>query len=83
MTNKLKLLAGILMLAISLPAFAGSCPKDMKKIDAALADNPSVSASDMSRIKELRASGEALHKAGKHADSVADLHEAMRLLGIE
>lgn len=83
MSTKLKILPGILMLAISLPVFAGSCPKDMKKIDAALAGNPSVSASDMTRVKELRASGEALHKAGKHADSVADLHEAMKLLGIE
>ena len=83
MSNKFKLLAGILMLAISLPVFASSCPKDMKKIDAALASNPSISASDMARVKELRASGEALHKAGKHADSVADLHEAMGLLGIQ
>ncbi len=83
MSTKLKILPGILMLAISFPVFAGSCPKDMKKIDAALAGNPSVSASDMARIKELRASGEALHKAGKHSDSVADLHEAMRMLGIE
>ncbi len=83
MTKKFKILPGILMLAISLPVFAGSCPKDMKKIDAALADNPSVSASDMSRIKELRSSGEKLHKSGKHADSVADLHAAMKLLGIE
>lgn len=83
MNKKFKILPGILMLAISLPVFAGSCPKDMKKIDAALEGNPSVSASDMARVKELRASGEALHKAGKHADSVADLHEAMRLLGIE
>lgn len=83
MTNKFKVLPGILMLAISLPVFAASCPKDMKTIDAALAGNPSVSASDMSRIKELRASGENLHKSGQHADSVADLHEAMKLLGIE
>ena len=83
MSKKFKILPGILMLAISLPVFAGSCPKDMKKIDAALAGNPPVNASDMARVKELRASGEALHKSGKHADSVADLHEAMRLLGIE
>ena len=67
MTNKFKILPGILMLALSLPVFAGS---------------PSVSASDMSRIKELRASGESLHKSGNHADSVAALHEAMKLLGI-
>jgi hypothetical protein len=83
MKNKFKLLPGILLLAISLPVFASSCPKDMKKIDAALAGNPSVSGSDMSRIMELRASGERLHKSGQHADSVADLHEAMQLLGIQ
>ena len=76
-------LPAIMLLAFSLPVLAASCPKDMKSIDAALAANPSLSAVDMARVKELRASGEALHKSGKHADSVADLHEAMKLLGIE
>ena len=75
-------LTALLLLAFCVPAFAGSCPKDMKEIDAALAANPSVSAGDLERIKELRASGEALHKSGKHAESVKDLHEAKRLLGI-
>jgi hypothetical protein len=83
MTNKYKIFPAILLLASSLPAFAGSCPKDMKKIDAALAANPSVPANDMARIKELRASGEELHKSGKHSESVANLHEAMNLLGVE
>lgn len=77
-----KILPGVLLLAISIPALAGSCPREMKKIDAALADNPSVSAVDMTRIKELRASGERLHKSGRHGDSVADLRQAMKLLGI-
>lgn len=75
-------LTGLLLLAFCVPAFAASCPKDMKEIDAALAANPSVSASDLARIKELRASGEQLHKSGKHAESVEDLHEAKRLLGL-
>ena len=35
---------GVLLAVLSLPAFAASCPKDMKKVDAALADNPSLSA---------------------------------------
>ena len=76
-------LSGLLLLAASLPAFARHCPVDMREIDAALADNPSVSASDLKRIKELRASGENYHKVGKHGQSVEDLHEAMRLLGLE
>jgi hypothetical protein len=83
MTYKFKILATVLLLAFSLPALAGSCPRDMKTIDAALAANPSVSAADMDRIKQLRTSGEQQHKSGNHSQSVADLHQAMKLLGIE
>lgn len=83
MTTRHQTLLATLLLTFSLSAFAASCPKDMKKIDAALAAGTSVSASDLNRIKELRASGERKHNSGQHADSVADLHEAMRLLGIQ
>ncbi len=82
MTKTATTLATAVLLAMSLPAFAGSCPLEMKKIDAALATNPALSASDMERVKELRAAGEQLHKSGKHADSVARLNEAKKLLGI-
>ena len=83
MNKLIKSLPVLALLLISVPAFAGSCPKDMKAIDAALADGPSVSASQMARIKELRELGETQHKSGKHADSVATLHEAMNMLGIK
>lgn len=83
MIRFLKSLPVIALLLISVPAFAGSCPKDMKAIDAALADNPSVSPSKLDRIKELRELGEAQHKSGKHAESVASLHKAMEMLGIK
>jgi hypothetical protein len=75
-------MATAVLLAMSLPAFAGSCPLDMRQIDAALADNPGLSAGDMERVKELRAEGEELHKSGNHADSVARLNQAKDLLGI-
>jgi len=75
-------MATAILLAMSLPAFAGSCPRDMKQIDAALADNPGLSASDLERVKALRAEGEQLHKSGKHGDSVARLNEAKQLLGL-
>ncbi len=78
-----KILPAALMLALSLPAFAASCPRDMKKIDAALEAGTSLSESDMARVKALRASGESKHKSGQHGESVKDLHEAMRLLGIQ
>jgi len=82
MTKTATTLAIALLLATSLPAFAGSCPMDMKQIDAALAANPSLSASDRQRVTELRAEGEQLHKSGNHAESVARLDEAKQLLGI-
>ncbi len=71
----------ILLLLLSFPAMAYHCPPDMKKIDAALA-NSSISAADMARVKELRASGEKFHKAGNHQNAVDDLAKAMKLLGI-
>jgi hypothetical protein len=64
------------------PAFAFHCPKDMKKIDDALAKSPALSADKMAEVKKYRAEGEALHKAGKHQESVDTLAKAMKLLGI-
>ena len=63
-------------------AFAGSCPKDMAEIDAALAKSPALSADQMSEVTKLRAEGEALHKAGKHKESVDALHKAKGILGL-
>jgi hypothetical protein len=76
-------LPGLLLLALSMPAFASHCPSDMKKIDAALAENPALSASDLATVKELRASGEARHKSGDHSGSINDLHQALKMLGLE
>ena len=44
-------------------AFAGSCPRDMKQIDAAMASS-TLSMTDMETAKALRAKGEKLHKSG-------------------
>ena len=75
-------LAGLLLLILSFPAMAGRCPLEMNKIDAALAASPSLSNAQLSRVMELRASGEKKHKSGKHRDSVKDLAEAKKLLGL-
>jgi hypothetical protein len=66
----------------SASAFAFHCPADMKKIDAALAKNPKLTAKQMADVKKFRADGEALHKVGKHQDSVDTLAKAMKILGI-
>ncbi|NMG31882.1 hypothetical protein [Aromatoleum evansii] len=63
-------------------ALAMHCPADMKKIDAALAASPKLSEAQMSEVKQLRADGEAQHKAGKHQESVDTLGKAMKILGI-
>jgi hypothetical protein len=64
-------------------ALAFHCPADMKKIDAALATNPKLSAAQMTEVKKYRSEGEALHKAGKHQDSVDTLAKAMKILDIK
>jgi len=64
-------------------AFAFHCPADMRKIDAALAKNPQLSSQQMAEVKKYRADGEALHKAGKHQESVDTLAKAMKILNIK
>ncbi|WP_349741928.1 hypothetical protein [Roseateles cavernae] len=70
-------------LMVSSAAFAFHCPADMKKIDEALAKSPKLTAEQMSDVKKLRADGEALHKAGKHQESVDTLAKAMKILDIK
>jgi hypothetical protein len=71
------------LLVASGAALASHCPKDMKLIDEALAKNPKLSAAQMKEVKAQRAKGEEMHKAGKHADSEKELHQAMKTLGIK
>lgn len=67
---------------LSAGALAGHCPMDMKQIDEALSAQPQLSAEQLAEVKKLRAEGEALHKAGKHQESVAALGKAKSLLGL-
>ena len=63
-------------------AFAFHCPQEMKKIDDAMAKNPKLTTAQMAEVKEYRAQGEALHKAGKHQESLDTLAKAEKILGI-
>jgi len=81
MKMKLAVLAALAF--ASSAAFAFHCPADMKKIDAALAKNPKLSAQQSSDVKKFRADGEALHKAGKHQESVDTLAKAMKILSVK
>ena len=76
------LLTAAAVVALAAPAFANHCPKDMAAIDAALAKNPKLSDAQMTQVKELRAEGEAAHKAGDHKTSIEKLQKAEDILGI-
>lgn len=67
---------------LSGPALAHNCPNEMKAIDARLSGQPAVAKEVADKVAKLRASGEAHHKAGKHTESMKDLGEAKKLLGI-
>lgn len=62
-------------------ALAGNCPADMKAIDAAL-PKAKLDAKQSAEVKKLRAEGEQFHKQGKHAESMATLGKAKKILGI-
>lgn len=76
------LVLAALLSGVSGAALAGSCPMQMKAIDDKLATKPALNSADAAKVKKLRADGEALHKAGKHADSEKALGEARKILGI-
>lgn len=75
------LIATTLVLAAG-TALAHNCPNEMKAIDTKLATQPKLSDADAAKVKQLRADGEAAHKAGKHDDSMKALGEAKKILAI-
>jgi hypothetical protein len=70
----------ICSLLLSTPLWAMHCPADMAKIDEILKTDPPRDLTLLSEVRKLRAEGEALHKAGKHTESVKVLGQALDLL---
>ena len=70
------------LIGMTSPAFAKHCPKDAKIIDQAMSKATGLSKMQMTMVKELHDKGLALHKSGKHAESIKALHEATKLLGV-
>jgi len=77
-----RLILGAALAAASQLAFAHNCPNEMKAIDAAMG-GAKLDAAKMAEVKKLRAEGESLHKAAKHAESMAALGKAKAILGIK
>ena len=82
MRSLIRACAFVLVATAAGTALAHNCPNEMKAIDAKLATNPSLSADNAAKVKQLRADGEAHHKAGKHDDSMKSLAEAKKILGL-
>ena len=79
MRKLLILAAGI---ALAGAAWAHNCPNEMKAIDAKLGTKPSLSKENADKVAKLRKSGEEHHKAGRHAESMKDLGDAKKILGL-
>lgn len=79
MRNILVLAAGI---ALAGAAWAHNCPNEMKAIDAKLGTKPTLSKENADKVSALRKSGEDHHKAGRHAESMKDLGDAKKILGM-
>ena len=62
------------------PALAAHCPKDVKKIQAAMS---TLDKGKMAMAKDAADKGLALHKAGKHGEAIKVLHREMEALGIK
>lgn len=71
------LIAAVISFGFASPALAGHCPKDVKRIDEALAGQSNA------KVTELRDKGAKLHKEGSHGKSLAALHQAMKTLGLD
>ncbi len=77
------LIAAAVAVAMTSPAFAKHCPKDAKIIEQAMSKATGLSKMQMTEVKALHDKGVALHKSGKHAESIKALHAATKILGVE
>ncbi len=74
-------LAAAMLALFAGPAFASQCPGIMAKIDEAM-KTATVDDATKAQVMVLYDKGKAEHAAGDHAASVADLTEALKLLGM-
>ena len=84
MIKRIFLTAAVTVFATGLlnaPALAAHCPKDVKKINAAL--SMIKDAKMMTMAKDAANEGLALHKAKKHGEAIKVLHAAMEKNGIK
>ncbi len=76
---KRSLLAIVILMAFSAPAFAFYCPSNVRAIDENAA-KANLSAAERAEVKALRDEGLRLHDGGDHQAAVIELAKAMRIL---
>ncbi len=76
------LVAAAVVIAMTTPALAKHCPKDVKIIDQSLPKATGLNKTQMTEVKALRDKGAALHKSKKHGDAIEALHAALKILGV-
>ena len=76
---KRSLLAIVILMAFSAPAFAFYCPSNVRAIDENAA-KANLSAAERAEVKALRDEGLRLHEGGDHQAAVTELAKAMRIL---
>jgi hypothetical protein len=70
-----------ILAALAGPAFANQCPTLAAKAEEAL-KTAALDDATKAKVTELIATGKASHEAGNHAESEAQLGEALKLLGM-
>ena len=81
---KVRMFFAALVAVFATSVWAGQCPADIKMIDAAMLENKAqLNDRQLQDVMKLRDEGEALHAAGKHAESMAVLARAKNALGIK
>jgi hypothetical protein len=75
------LVTGTILAALAGPAFAGSCPTLAAKAEEAL-KTATLDDATKAKVTELITTGKASHEAGNHAESQAQIGEALKLLGV-
>ena len=75
--------AAAVAVAMTSPAFAKHCPKDAKIVEQAMSKATGLNKMQMTEVKALHDKGVALHKSGKHAESIKALHAATKILGVK
>ena len=76
------LVAAAVVMAMTTPALAKHCPKDVKIIDQSLPKAKGLNKMQMTEVKALRDKGAALHKSKKHGEAIIALHAALKILGV-